>query len=267
MIHTPSRNLKIALLPLDIISFDSQANLLSLEKRLGTIEPDTDLVVVPEMFNTGFTSDISVLEKIAQDNNGQAISRLQQMSEEYNMAFCGSFIASDGNSYFNRGFMIFPDRETAFYDKHHLFSYGGESESFTAGKSLSPIIEFRTWRLKMSICYDIRFPAWNRCRNLDYDILVVPANWVHSRFYAWEHLLIARAIENQVYVLGCNREGKDLYGEYHRGESLIFDNWGRKIGKYREDGCVYAILEFDKFNAARNYFTPWKDADAFQIDV
>ena len=243
----PSENLKTALLPHDIIEGDVQANLAAVAKRLRNLDSDVDLVVLPEMFNSGFTADPAVLARTAETNTGTT--------------------AVDNGRYYNRGFMVSPDGQRVFYDKRHLFRYGGESELFTRGDSLSPIISIKTWNVKMSICYDLRFPAWNRAFNNNYDILVVPANWAHARFFAWKHLLIARAIENQAYVLGCNREGHDLYGEYNRGDSQIFNNWGDDVADRRDDGTVYSTLIAETFNRDRKRFEPWRDADDFEINL
>lgn len=263
----PSRNLKIALIPLDIIANNTDANLQAAFSRLDALDKDTDLAVLPEMFNTGFTTDLDLLSRNAQQSDGPLIMSLRQRAAEQSIAIWGGFTASDGGRYYNRGFMIDDRGRTIFYDKRHLFSYGGESTVLTPGSQLAPVVTYRTWNLKMSICYDIRFPVWNRSRANDYDILIVPANWVHTRFFAWKQMLIARAIENQVYVLGCNREGSDIYGEYSRGDSLAFDNWGHDIADRRDDGTVYATLDAAQFNTDRHRFTPWRDADDFQIMV
>lgn len=260
----PSQDLKAALLPIDIAPFDSDINLEHVAGRIERLDADTGLAVLPEMFNSGFTPDIGLLDKIAQQSD-RILTRLCAISDRRDMAICGSLVVKDDGKLFNRGFIVTPDGKISFYDKRHLFSAGSESDIITAGEKQSPIIEFRSWKLKMAICYDIRFPVWNRSRSLDYDALIVPANWPHSRFYAWKHMLIARAIENQTYVLGCNREGKDHYGEYQRGDSLILDNWGKPAGKTCDDGTVCTVLEADRLNAARNFFTPWRDADDFAI--
>ena len=117
----------------------------------------------------------------------------------------------------------------------------------------------------MSICYDLRFPVWNRARKNDYDILIVPTNWAASRSYPWNQLLIARAIENQICVMGCNRTGTDHYGNYNLTDTIALDNWGKDISDRRSDGTVYATLSAEKFNNDRRRFAPWRDADDFTI--
>lgn len=265
----PRQNIKVALLPNNIVEYDTEANLRLVRERVLALEADVDLVVLPEMFNTGFTPDVDLLHRLAEPNDGPTIIAMRQLAQERNVAIWGGFTATDGNGhYYNRGFMISPDHDdVAFYDKRHLFSPGEEARILTPGTALAPIVEFRSWRLKMAICYDIRFPVWNRARANDYDALVVPANWVHARYYAWRHMLIARAIENQCYVMGCNREGHDIYGQYMRGDSMIINNWGDDVSRLMSDGTVYAVLDADRLNHDREHFAPWRDADDFQLFI
>ncbi len=263
----PSRNIKIALIPHDIVAGSVSANLDSVAKRLQSIEPDTDLIVLPEMFNGPFDPRPDVLKQVAESNDGLTMSTVSEWAVKYGVGICGGFTATDGCRFFNRGFFVGDDGIRVFYDKRHLFAYGGESRMFTPGMTEAPIISFRTWNIKLSICYDLRFPVWNRNRANEYDLLIVPANWAHARFFAWKHLLIARAIENQCFVAGCNREGSDLYGEYLRGDSMIFNNWGDNIGRLCSDGTVYATLDCEKFITDRQRFAPWRDADDFKLMV
>ena len=266
----PSTELNIALLPLDIVEMDVAANLSAVERRIELLPEQTDLVVLPEMFSTGFTTDPSILVRIAENTaSSPTLDALRSIAARKNVAIWGSMIArtDDGLGFINRGFMISPGAATEYYDKRHTFSLGGESKAFARGSQLSPIVEFRGWRLKMSICYDIRFPVWNRSRANDYDALIVPANWVNSRYYAWRHMLIARAIENQAYVAGCNREGSDLYGSYQRGDSLILDFNGHEIGTLSTDGTISATLQGGLLDTARARFAPWRDADPFTLNI
>jgi predicted amidohydrolase len=261
----PSQNLKIAAIPLDIVAHDSEANLAAAIERLNNLDKDTDLAVLPEMFNTGFTPDIRQLESNAQPDDGALITELRSQARQRGIAIWGGFTAIDGGNYYNRGFMIDDKGEATFYDKRHLFSYGGESKVLTPGMKEAPIVAYRSWNLKMAICYDIRFPVWNRARANNYDVLIVPANWAHARFFAWKQMLLARAIENQAFVVGCNREGNDIYGEYRRGDSQAFNNWGDDIADRRDDGTMYATLHAEQFNIDRQRFAPWRDADDFKL--
>lgn len=259
------RNLKIALIAHDITYGSPHANIEALADRLKEIEDDTDLVIVPEMFSTGYTTDRTALRGMAEQPDGTALTAVRDWSRHYGFAIAGAYLAREGEQVMNRGFFVTPSGETYFYDKHHLFRAGGEHELIERGESQSPVIDFRTWRIKMVICYDIRFPVWNRNRNLEYDLLIVPANWAHTREYAWRHLLIARAIENQVYVAGCNRSGEDAYGVYERDDSYVLNHWGKDVGRRTGDGIVYAMLEADRLTHDRERFSPWKDADGFTL--
>ncbi len=262
----PSTNLNVVLLPLDIVPFNTAANLLSVETRMASLAEDTDLIVLPEMFNTGFTTDPELLAKIAEKPDGVMIRKLSEQASKHNVAIWGSMVSRNESDHFvNRGFMISPEGSVNYYDKRHTFSYGGESRAFSRGSQPAPIIDFRGWKLKMAICYDIRFPVWNRSRANEYDALIVPANWVHSRYYPWRQMLIARAIENQVYVVGCNREGNDAYGKYERGDSLAFDFYGKEIGTVHSDGSLSVTFDAHAIESARTHFAPWRDADDFTI--
>lgn len=262
----PNRNLKIALLPHDIVDNDPARNLAIIASRLEDIDKDTDLVVLPELFTTAFTTDLAILHKYAESDAGPTITMLRELAGKFGFAIWGSYSArTDEGRYVNRGFMIDPESEPSYYDKRHLFSLGGENHVYSQGSMEAPIINFRTWNIKMAICYDIRFPVWNRNIANAYDALIVPANWAHTRVYAWRHMLIARAIENQCYVAGCNREGADNYGEYPRGDSFIFNYWGKDIAEYRDNGLVYGTLDAERITRDRERFAPWRDADEFRL--
>ncbi len=263
----PDRNLKVALLPHAIITGDVHANLQAVEAMLPQVDTDTDLLVLPEMFNAGYTTDTDLLNSMAESNDGSTIKSVERWVEQYDFAIWGGFIARDGNNIYNRGFMVNPGEETRFYDKRHLFRAGGEQMLFTQGMALPEVVEYRSWRLRMAICYDIRFPVWNRNTDLSYDALIVPANWAHSRVFAWRHMLIARAVENQAYVAGCNREGSDMFGDYPPGDSFIFNHWGDNIGERRDNGLVYATFDAERLKRDRERFSPWRDADDFQLII
>lgn len=264
----PSRDLKIALLPLDIVPMDPTANLAATLRTLDELDNDTDLAVVPEMFTSGYAPDHAKLKAVAEPNSGPTISRLQEWAKENNKAVWGTFVAiePDGSLY-NRGFMIDDKGSAIFYDKHHLFSLGGENKILTAGRELSPIVSYRSWNLRMAICYDLRFPVALRSQANNYDALIVPANWPASRSFPWHQLMVARAIENQVYVAGCNRRGDDHYGTYEPTQTIVLNHWGKEISDRRDNGIVYAILQADKFNSDRAHFAPWRDADNFKITI
>lgn len=262
----PEQNLKAALLPLDIKYCDPETNLRVASQMFRSLDADTDLAILPEMFTSAFTTDTDMLEYISEA--GACVPEvIKGLAEELDMCICGSYITKSGQKFLNRGFICLPDGRFEIYDKHHLFRAGGEGEIFTAGRQQSPTVNFRSWNLKMAICYDIRFPVWNRNKGLEYDVLIVPACWPEARRYAWSHLLIARAIENQAYVLGADRSGTDPYGEYSPEASVILDHWGKDVSQHdAESGIVYGTLDAERIVRDRKRFSPWKDADDFTID-
>lgn len=259
-----NNNLKVAIIPYDITWGDKEENLLSVAELLRKIDKDTDLVVLPEMFSTGFITDNVLVANLAESNSGKTIESIHRWASFFNFAICGTFIASTATGYYNRAFFIEPSGDETFYDKGHLFSLGGESMIYQRGLSKSPIVRYRGWNIRMIICYDLRFPAWCRSMNNDYDLLIVPANWPESRSYPWNQLLIARAIENQSYVIGANRSGRDDFGTYLQQDSVVIDHKGQRVSQDK-DGIIYAELSKDKLNQFREKFPVWKDADDFQL--
>lgn len=262
--HKPSQNINVALLPLDIRLGDVRHNLSEVEQRICALPPEVDLVVLPELFNTGFDEFPESIDSFAEADDGPTVASLKRLSAEHDVAIAGGFIGKRGGRYYNRAVFVDQGEPLAFYNKRHLFA-GAESKLFTRGNMLSPIVEFKTWRLRLSICYDLRFPVWNRSVGNDYDVLLLMANWPGSRYYAWKHLVIARAIENQCYACACNREGEDYYGSYRRGDSMIVDAMGQPIGMCYDDGTVMATLDCEAFNADRQRLKPWRMADEFTL--
>lgn len=221
--------LKVAVASLDIAWADVEENLTTVEECIKSLPAGTDLLVLPELFSTGYIIDRSTLDDVAESNTGKTVGCLLQLARNYSIALAGSFLAREGDRLFNRAFFIEPSGDTVFYDKNHLFSLSSEMNLFNAGSRPYPLVRFRGWNIAMIICYDLRFPAW--CRNRSsayYDMMLVPANWPQSRKYAWEHLLIARAIENQAVYIGANRSGNDDFGCYD-DMSMVFDAMGKPI--------------------------------------
>ncbi len=264
-----SNNLKVATIAINTTSCDPDANLAALGRSLQLLEADTDLVVLPELFSTGFVSDADELSNVAQSNGGSTIKTIAELARRYNLAIAGSFAARTGNHIYNRGFFIEPSGDETFYDKHHLFSLGDEARLFTAGDHPMPLIRYRGWTIAMIICYDLRFPVWSRNRNSAYDMLIVPACWPNARAYAWEHLLIARAIENQCCVVGANRSGSDDYGKYD-DSSYIFDALGKSVGtrisrRSAPAPIISATLALNDVAEIRRRLPAAADADPFQL--
>lgn len=258
--------LNTVLLPLNLMLGNKEHNLAAAEKRIESLNKEVNLVVLPELFNTGFGDFGDNLHALAENEDGETISRMKALSAQRGIAIIGGFIRHEGNQLYNSAFIINKGDLSAIYDKRHLFA-GPEQKLFHRGESPSPIVDINGWKVRLAICYDLRFPVWNRSRGLDYDVLVFIANWVHARNYAWRQLLIARAIENQAYVLACNREGEDIYGKYMRGDSMIVNAMGYPIGKENPEGSVSAILDYNSLESDRHHLKPWKVADDFTINL
>lgn len=256
--------MKITIVQPDIYWENRPANLNKLEKLLADIPEGTELVILPEMFTTGFSMDTL---KLAEEINSETITWMKNQAGTKNIALCGSFIVKADGRCFNRFVFVSPEGITHLYDKRHLFSIGGENESFKAGKARA-IFNYKDFRINAIICYDLRFPVWIRNRN-DYDLLICVANWPESRRDAWNTLLRARAIENQCFVAGVNRVGKDNTGNIYAGESVILDPRGRMIAGIPayEEGTVTAEIMVSDLIAFRKSFPVWKDADDFEINL
>ena len=255
-------------LPLDIVWADREANLRALGDALDRIPAGVDLVVLPELFTTGFINDPALLTSLPETNNGETMEAVRRLAARHNCALAGSFLAKTAHQVFNRGFFIEPSGDETFYDKRHLFSLSSEAKVYTPGTRPMPVVRFRGWNIAMIVCYDLRFPVWCRNKEQEYDALIVPANWASARGYAWRQLLIARAIENQAYVVGANRGGSDDYGDYS-GMTYIFDSMGQPVGQplTGTDGAVIATFSRENIDEWRRRFPAAKDADRFDLPL
>ena len=262
-------NLKVTAISLDIVKGDADANLANIGRCLSAVSADNDIVVLPELFNIGFITDKNLLHEKAESNTGVSITTLKMFANRYNMAFDGTFAAKTGHHVYNRAFFIEPSGDDTFYDKRHLFSLSKEPELFTRGDGRMPVVRFRGWNIAMMICYELRFPVWSRNKGLKYDMMLVPANWPKARAYAWEHLLIARAIENQCAVVGVNRGGTDGVNEYSN-QTFMYDALGMPCGKeigHRASPAQMVTAEFslDTINDIRRKMPFSADADDFTL--
>ncbi len=258
-------NLKVAVISYDITWGDKEENLITVAELLNKVDLNTDIVILPELFSTGYMQEEALIVNNAEPLSGKTMDAIRRWSAHFGFAICGSYMAATAGNYYNRAFFVEPSGDETFYDKHHLFSLSQEGKLFASGTPQSPIIRYRGWNISMVICYDVRFPIW--CRNVEnvYDLLLIPANWPSVRGYAWEHLLIARAIENQSYVVGANRSGRDDYGEYLIEQSFAVDYMGRKIEGKRDNEIYYAELSRSSMDKFRTQYPVWKDADKFKI--
>lgn len=258
--------LKVAVVSHDIAWGDKEENIISVAELLNRVDKDTDIVVLPELFSTGFMPSLEQLHEMAEDMNGITIVNLVRWAQFFKFAICGSYIAKQDGRYFNRAFFVEPSGDMTFYDKRHLNFIGQEHNCYEKGTRQSPIIRFRGWNITIQICYDVRFPIWCRNRDNKVDLMLVPANWQQKRSSQWKHLLIARAIENQIYVVGANRSGKDDEGAYD-DMSYIFDYNGESIDikSAKSSKIIYANLDKSLLRKNRIELPANKDADSFEL--
>lgn len=262
-----SRDLYISLIEDSIAFGDKKANLSKLKENLLQVPDDTDVVVLPELFSTGFTSDKNAALELAEKNTDDTMSFIHRLANSCNVAFCGSFLARTAGQIYNRGFFIEPNGEEVFYNKKHLFSIGNENSIVNPGFTEAPVVRFRGFNIKLIVCYDLRFPVFCRNHNNAYDILVCVANWPKSRLNAWRTLLAARAIENEAYVVGLNRSGIDNFNvDYGSGSSAVFDFRGEIITRRSGSPVITAKLSPSALQGFRKSFPAWKDADKFALN-
>lgn len=262
--------LSLAVISLDIAYSDKEANLAAASRAIRALK-GVQVAVLPELFSTAFISDEAATRALAESNDGVTVSTLKDLSAETGIALCGSFIATDETreKVYNRCFFITPDRGLTTYNKRHLFVLGKEAEIYTPGEERPPVVEYLGWNIALAVCYDLRFPCWLRNGVVDnspaYDVMLLPANWPDVRAYAWHHLLIARAIENEAYMVGANRSGEDMHGTY-QDLSEIVDYKGKPLATSapaddQTGNVIIASLSLSKLNLYRKTFPAWKSAD------
>jgi omega-amidase len=243
---------------------DAAANRAQFAKILEPLAGATDLVVLPEMFTTGFTMQP---ETQAETADGETRAWLLQQAAALDAAVGGSVAVKDDDRYYNRFMIATPGGPTYWYDKRHLFRMAGEHRHYSAGGH-ALIVEWRGARLCPLVCYDLRFPVWSRRRpELEYDVLIYAANWPAARRYAWNTLLRARAIENQAYCLGVNRLGDDAAGVAHAGDSVVLDFNGQPLVELHDQPQAITVsLDIEALHAWRDRFPAHLDADVFALE-
>lgn len=258
-------NLKVTVFQAYLFWENIDKNLENISLRLSAgLREKTDLIVLPEMFNTGFTMNA---ETLAEEMDGKTMQWLQQTAVNYNCVVTGSLIIKEKGNYYNRLIWMLPTGEYQFYDKHHLFGLGDEDKNFTAGKQ-PLIVDLKGWKIKLAICYDLRFPIWLRNKDNTYDILLLVASWPDKRSAHWRTLIQARAIENQSYVIGVNRVGHDGNQVYHSGHSMCIDALGNTVYYKPEDEDLYTFsINYQDLVKIRRQFPFLKDADDFKINL
>ena len=256
-------DLKITLVQVPLIWENEEKNLEQFDSCLISILPhQTDLIILPEMFNTGFTMNAA---EVYREMHSDIVEWMKKTAAIKKAAVTGSLIIKENNQYFNRLLWVFPDGNIQTYDKRHLFRMASENQVFSAGKN-KLIVEWKGWKICPLICYDLRFPVGSRNTG-DYDLLIYIANWPEKRSYAWKNLLIARAIENQAFVAGVNRTGIDGLGIEYAGGSLVAGPMGEIIrSTLPNEACIETVeLSAENIIQFRKTFPAYLDADTFSI--
>ena len=261
-----SEKLTIATIQTSLIWENPEANLKMFEEKINTISSKTDLIILPEMFTTGFTMNATAL---AENMNGKTVSWMQKIATKKQIAITGSLIInetsdlSQDDNFYNRLVFVHPSGKIEVYDKRHTFTLAKEHETFSAGTK-KIFIDYKGWKICPLICYDLRFPVWSRNTN-NYDLLIYVASWPKKRVYAWDSLLKARAIENMSYTIGVNRIGLDGNNFEYNGHSIVLDSLGENISKENneEEDIISVTLSKVNQNTIRQKLAFLNDADAF----
>jgi len=254
--------LNITILQADLVWENASENRKKIEAKINAITAPIDVIVLPEMFTTGFAMQP---EYLAETMDGDTVQWMLIIAKTTNSAICGSIIITENNNYYNRFLFVTPSGEIHQYNKRHLFSLAGEHERYQ-NDNKQVIIEYNGWRICPLICYDLRFPVWSR-NTSNYDVLIYVANWPKPRVTAWNTLLKARAIENMSYVVGVNRVGTDANRHEYTGNSIVLDELGNEMTPLAEntEATITTTLSKEKLLASRTKFNFLGDKDVFEI--
>ena len=255
--------MKIALIQTDLFWQNASKNRENFDSKINEIDSEVDLIVLPEMFSTGFTMNAS---EVAETMQGETIGWMKFKAKQKNTAITGSVVIAENGKYYNRMVFVFPSGEIKYYDKRHSFSLAGEDKVYTRGNQ-KVIVDYLDWKICLQICYDLRFPVFVR-NSENYDLILYVANWPKVRTNAWDALLKARAIENLSYVIGVNRIGKDAHNFEHIGHSQALDFLGNYILEPQEKNGVF-VVELDKntMYETRKKLDFLSDRDQFEIKL
>ena len=260
-------SLTVTLIQTELHWENKEANLSMLEKKIRNLQPPQQVVVLPEMFSTGFSMRP---ETLAEPMTGPTVKWMKELAATKKIILTGSLIIEEGGRYFNRLIWMLPNGQCGYYDKKHLFAFGEEDKHYTAGTERF-IASVNGWKVALMVCYDLRFPVWARQQNepgeeFEYDLLIYVANWPQRRSHAWKSLLVARAIENQSYVVGVNRVGTDGKGIFHSGDSMLIDPLGEVLFHKEDDEAVFTgTLHKAQLQQVRARFPFWRDKDRFVV--
>lgn len=258
----PPDLLHLALLQTSLYWENPNENLISLSQKIDALPEQVQLVVLPEMFTSGFTMNPAAA---AENMHGKSIEWMRKTSMKKQLALVGSLVIAENNQYFNRLVFVHPSGKMEQYNKRHLFTLAGENKVYTSGKERL-IVNYNGWRICPLVCYDLRFPVWSR-NTEDYDLLIYVANWPKPRVDAWDALLKARAIENMSYVAGVNRVGVDGNKHEYSGHSAVYDALGRMVvvPQIDEEKIVSAVLDKKSLQTNREKLKFLDDQDAFSL--
>lgn len=261
-------NLNVTLIQTELFWEEPAMNCSAMEQKIWQIKNPTDVIILPEMFSTGFTMKA---KQVAESMDGQTVAWMKKIAKEWGALVLGSIVIQENGRYFNRLIWAQPDGVIKTYNKRHLFRMAEEDKIYSSGKS-KLIAEWKGWRICPMVCYDLRFPVWSRNgvnnETLDYDLLIYVANWPAVRVGAWDALLKARAIENLSHVVGVNRVGKDGNEIPHNGHSAVIDYKGDYLYQAEEKIIVHSLeLNYEQLNSFRRKFPAFKDADKFEIKI
>jgi predicted amidohydrolase len=246
---------------------DRNANLQMLEQKINSISEQTHIVILPEMFSTGFSMKP---EGLSETMEGPTVQWMKKTAASKRIILTGSIIIEENGNYYNRLVWMLPNGQYGYYDKRHLFAFGEEDKHYSAGTKRL-IASVNSWKINLMVCYDLRFPVWARQqfdeeKNFEYDVLIYVANWPERRNLAWKSLLRARAIENQCFVIGVNRVGNDGNNIYHSGDSMVIDPLGEILYEKTGEEDLFTIqLSKERLKEVRAKFQFWRDADEFEI--
>ncbi|MCX7546367.1 amidohydrolase [Xanthomarina sp. F1114] len=255
--------LKIALIQTELVWENPQQNRIHLTKKIESISESVDLIVLPEMFTSGFTMHP---KKVAETMFGETVVWMQELALKKQTAIIGSLVISENNNFYNRLLFVHPNGMIETYDKKHTFTLAGEDRVYTAGNK-KLLVAYKGWKICPLICYDLRFPVWSRNVE-DYDVLIYVANWPKVRTTAWDTLLKARAIENMAYCVGVNRVGLDNNNHEYNGHSAVFDVLGEKIDHIPDNKEAIEIVVLNKSHIKlnREKFNFLNDKDTFSLE-
>jgi omega-amidase len=255
-------NLKVCIIQVQLHWENPVANLLMFSEKINSISEKIDLIVLPEMFTTGFTMNAIAL---SEEETGESVQWMISQARQYDVAITGSLIIKENKNFYNRLYFVFPDGSFQTYDKRHTFTLAGENRTYTAGDQ-QVIVEYKGWKICPLICYDLRFPVWAR-NTQSYDLLIYVANWPEKRISAWDALLKARAIENMSFCVGVNRVGQDGNGHEYVGHSAIYDVLGAQISTRDFEKEFVEIITLDKSHliSNRDHLQFLNDKDSFNL--